>query len=104
LTSFEQSRFHAFFHQHLDHFRLAFQLHRKGGIDDDVYGSIESLHIRVLGNPGASVWWNMVGKSLVEEDLIEYIDKKLSEIEGTNASTTEAWEFYNPANWEVNET
>ncbi len=101
LTAFEQSRFHAFFHQHLDHFRLAVQLHRKGSIDQDVYDSIESLHIRVLANPGARVWWNMVGKSLVEKDLIEFIDRKLSEVEGAATSTTEAWEFYNPRNWEI---
>src|SRR6478672_9361435 len=53
LTAFQQSRFHIFLHQHLMHFRMAFQLQRKGAIDDDVYRSIEDMHIRFMANPGA---------------------------------------------------
>ena len=36
LTSFEQSRFHLFFHQHLTHLRMANQLLKKEAMDEDV--------------------------------------------------------------------
>jgi len=99
LTAFEQSRFHIFFHQHLTHLRTAYQLHAKGAIDSDVYGSIEDLHINVLANPGGRVWWKMVGESLVEEALRMMINEKLDQRAGTDQATTRAWEFYDPKNW-----
>ncbi len=99
ISAFEQSRFHILFHQHLMHMRMTYQLYKKGAIDDDVYSSIEQLHINVMGNPGARVWWKMVGESLVERPLVELINTKLSEIEGTDSATTEAWSFYDPKNW-----
>jgi hypothetical protein len=99
LTAFEQSRFHLLFHEHLMHLRMAYQLKSKDAIDEDVYDTIEDLHINVMANPGALVWWNMVGKSLVQDDLEKMIDEKLKERAGTGQVTTEAWDFYNPKNW-----
>lgn len=99
LSAFEQSRFHLFFHQHLMHLRMAYQLHDKSAMDDDVYESVENLHINVLANSGARVWWKMVGESLVEDGLCSVINEKLKEREGQQQATTEAWEFYNPKNW-----
>ena len=78
---------------------MAFQLHRKGAIDDDVYRSIEDLHIRFMANPGNRIWWRMVGASLVEEQLARLIDEKLARTTGTNRATTEAWAFFDPKNW-----
>ena len=99
LTAFEQSRFHIFFHQHLMHLRMAYQLHDKGAMDDDVYRTVEDLHINVLANAGAKVWWKMVGESLVEMPLRKLINDKLEEREGQSQATTEAWQFYDPKNW-----
>ena len=99
LTAFQQSRAHIFFHQHLMHFRMAFLLHRKGAIDNDVYNSIEEGHIRFLANPGARIWWKMVGESLVEDQMATIINEKLAAIQGTNRATTEAWAFFDPKNW-----
>ena len=101
ISTFEQSRFHLFFHEHLMHFRMAYRLHEKGAMDGDVYQTVEDLHINVLANPGARVWWQMVGESLVEGPLRGLINKKLKEREGQGQATTEAWEFYDPKNWEV---
>lgn len=100
LSAFEQSRFHLFFHQHLMHLRMAYQLHDKEAMDADVYNSVEDLHINVLANPGAQVWWKMVGESLVEPPMRELVNRKLKERVGQNQATTEAWEFYDPKNWE----
>jgi hypothetical protein len=99
ITTFQQSRCHIFFHQHLMHFRMAFQLHDKGAIDDDVFRSIEDVHIKFMANPGARVWWGMVGESLVEDQLARMINEKLASIEGTDRATTEAWAFFDPKNW-----
>ena len=99
LSSFEQARFHIFFHQHLMHLRMAYQLHDKGAMDDDVFKTVEDLHINVLANPGAKVWWKMVGEGLVEGPLKKLIQDKLVKREGQNRATTEAWEFYDPKNW-----
>jgi hypothetical protein len=99
LTPFQQARLHLFLNEHLLHFRMAFQLHEKGAIDDDVYRSIETMHIRFIGNPGNRIWWKMVGKSLVEDQLAHIIDEKLANIQGTNRATTEAWAFYDSKNW-----
>lgn len=99
LTAFEQSRFHIFFHQHLNHYRMANQLHEKGAMDDDVFRSVENLHIKVLANPGARVWWGMVGISLVEEGLRKRIENSLAAVMSKDAETTKAWEFYDPKNW-----
>ena len=99
LSAFEQSRFHLYFHQHLMHLRMAYQLHNKSAMDDDVYRSVEDLNINVLANPGARVWWKMVGESLLEEGLRNLINEKLKEREGQKQATTEAWEFYDPKNW-----
>jgi len=98
LNAFEQSRFHIFFHQHLMHFRLARSLIRKGAIDDDVYLSIEELHLNVLANPGARVWWERVGASLVEDDLKTLVNRRLAEKE-RGSSATVNWDFYDPKNW-----
>jgi len=99
ITAFQQSQCHIFFHQHLMHFRTAFQLHDKGSIDDDVYRSIETLHIKFMANPGNRVWWKMVGESVVEAKLARLINDKLAGLEGTTGATTEAWAFFNPKNW-----
>jgi len=99
ITAFQQSQCHIFFHQHLMHFRVAFQLHDKGAIDDDVYRSIEDMHIRFMANPGNRIWWEMVGQSVVEEKLARMINQKLAGIEGTRRATTEAWAFFDPKNW-----
>ena len=99
LTAFEQSKFHVLFHQHLMHLRMAYQLKNKDAIDEDVYQTIEDLHIKVMANPGALVWWNMVGKSLVQDELEMHIYAKLEEWAGTDNVTTAAWDFYNPKNW-----
>jgi hypothetical protein len=99
VTAFQQSQCHIFFHQHLMHFRVAFQLHEKGSIDDDVYQSTEDVQIRFMANPGNRVWWKMVGESLVEEKLARLINEKLAAIEGTDRATTEAWAFFDPKNW-----
>ncbi len=99
ITAFQQSQCHIFFHQHLMHFRVAFQLHAKGAIDDDVYQSIEDMHVRFMANPGNRVWWEMVGASMVEEQLARRISAKLASVEGTGRSTTEAWAFFDPKNW-----
>jgi hypothetical protein len=99
ITAFQQSQCHIFFHQHLMHFRVAFQLHDKGAIDDDVYRSVEDVHIRFMANPGNRVWWMMVGESLVEEKLARLINEKLANVEGTDRATTEAWAFFDPKNW-----
>lgn len=56
----------------------------KDAIDEDVYQTIEDLHIRVMANPRALVWWNMLGKSLVQDDLETVIDKKLQRWAGTD--------------------
>lgn len=100
ISAFEQSRFHLLFHQHLMHFRMAYQLFKKGAVDRDVYQSIEQLHLNVLANRGARVWWAMVGESLVEAPLAAMIDAKLDDISGADQATTEAWSFYRPENWE----
>ena len=99
ITAFQQSRCHIFFHQHLMHFRMAFQLHDKGAIDDDVYRSIEDMHIRFMANPGNRIWWEMVGESVVEGKMARMINEKLASIEGTDLATTEAWAFFDPKNW-----
>lgn len=99
ITAFQQSQCHIFFHQHLMHFRTAFQLHDKGAIDDDVYRSIEGVHLRFMANPGNCVWWHMVGQSIVEDKLARLINEKLSNMAGTNRATTEAWAFFDPRNW-----
>ena len=99
ISAFQQSQCHIFFHQHLMHFRVAFQLHDKGAIDDDVYRSVEDVHIRFMANPGNRVWWKMVGESLVEEKLARLINEKLSNVQGTDRATTEAWAFFDPDNW-----
>jgi hypothetical protein len=78
---------------------MAYQLHDKGAMDDDVYKTVEDLHINVLANPGAKVWWKMVGESLVEVPLKNLINGKLEERKGQSQATTEAWEFYDPKNW-----
>jgi len=96
IEQFEQSRFHLFFHQNLNHWRMAYQLHQKGAIDDDVYKSIEDLHARVLDNPGARQWWNLAGRSLFEHHFVDSVDCKLKSVEGLGSSTTEAWSFYHP--------
>lgn len=100
ITAFQQSQCHIFFHQHLMHFRVAFQLHDKGAIDDDVYRSIEDLHIRFMANPGNRVWWKMVGESVVEGKLAGLIKERLASIDGTARATTEAWAFFDPKNWQ----
>ena len=64
-----------------------------------MYRSVEDLHINVLANPGAKVWWKMVGESLVEKELQELVNRKLEEREGQERSTSEAWGFYDPKNW-----
>jgi len=99
LSAFEKSRFHLFYHQHLTHFRMAARLHDEGAIDDDVYQTIEDLHINSLANPGARVWWSMVGESVVEEGLRSRINDLLDTRIGTNQATTEAFEFYDPKHW-----
>lgn len=99
ISAFQQSQCHIFFHQHLMHFRVAFQLHDKGAIDDDVYRSVEDVHIRFMANPGNRVWWKMVGESLVEEKLARLVNEKLATVEGTDRATTEAWAFFDPKNW-----
>ena len=99
ITAFQQSRCHIFFHQHLMHFRMAFQLHDKGAIDDDVYRSIEDMHIRFMANPGNRIWWEMVGESVVEGKMALMINQKLASIEGTDRATTESWAFFDPKNW-----
>ena len=99
LSAFEKSRFHIFFHQHLNHYRMANQLHDKGAIDDDVFGSVEDLHLNVLANPGTRIWWQMVGASLVEDGLRDRIEEGLADRAKTNQATTKAWDFYNPKNW-----
>jgi len=104
ITAFQQSQCHIFFHQHLMHFRVAFQLHDKGAIDDDVYRSIEDMHIRFMANPGNRVWWEMVGQSVVEQKLARMINQKLAGIEGTSLATTEAWSFFDPKNWQEDQT
>jgi hypothetical protein len=73
ITAFQQSQCHIFFHQHLMHFRMAFQLHRKGAIDDDVYRSIEDMHIRFMANPGNRIWWRMVGESLLNPIVVLWL-------------------------------
>ena len=78
---------------------MAFQLHDKGAIDDDVYRSIEDMHIRFMANPGNRVWWEMVGESAVEDKLALVINEKLASIENTGNATTEAWAFFDPKNW-----
>ncbi len=78
---------------------MAFQLHDKGAIDDDVYRSIEDVNIRFMANPGVRIWWEMVGESVVEEKLARIINEKLASIEGTGRATTEAWAFFDPKNW-----
>lgn len=78
---------------------MTYQLHDKSAMDDDVYQSVEDLHINVLANPGAHVWWKMVGESLVEDGLCNLINQKLKEREGQKQATTQAWEFYDPKNW-----
>jgi hypothetical protein len=80
------------------HFRLAHSLIRKGAIDDDIYSSIEELHLNVLANPGARVWWAKVGESLVEKDLRAFVNRRLAEQE-RKASATVNWDFYDPKNW-----
>jgi hypothetical protein len=85
------------------HFRVAFQLHDKGAIDDDVYQSIEDMHIRFMANPGNRIWWKMVGESLVEDQLTLLINEKLASVEGTGRATTEAWAFFDPKNWSAPE-
>ena len=65
----------------------------------NVFKTVEDLHINVLANPGAKVWWKMVGVSLVEGPLRKLINDKLIEREGRSQATTEAWEFYDPKNW-----
>ena len=99
ITPFQQSQCHIFFHQHLMHFRVAFQLHDKGSIDDDVYRSIEDVQIRIMANPGNRVRWKMVGEGLVEQKLARLINEKLANVEGTDAATTAAWAFFDPKNW-----
>jgi hypothetical protein len=99
ITAFQQSQCHIFFHQHLMHFRTAFQLHEKGSIDDDVYRSIETLHIKFMANPGNRVWWKMVGESVVEPKLANLINKRLASVDATTRATTEAWAFFDPKNW-----
>ena len=99
ISAFQQSQCHIFFHQHLMHFRMAFQLHDKSAIDDDVYRSIEDLHIRFMANPGNRVWWNMVGETVVEKPLAQLINEKLDRMAGTDQATTEAWAFFDPKNW-----
>ena len=81
------------------HFRTAFQLHEKGSIDDDVYRSIETLHIKFMANPGNRVWWKMVGESVVEPKLANLINKRLASVDATTRATTEAWAFFDPKNW-----
>ncbi len=100
ITTFQQSQCHIFFHQHLMHLRMAFQLHDKGAIDDDVYRSIEDGHIRFMANPGTRIWWKMVGESLVEGRLARLINEKLAGIEGANQATSEAWAFFDAKNWD----
>ena len=97
ITAFQQSQCHIFFHQHLMHFRTAFQLHDKGAIDDDVYRSIENGHVMFMANPGNRIWWKMVGESLVEAKLARVINEKLAVMNGR--ATTEAWAFFDPKNW-----
>ena len=99
ISAFQQSQCHIFFHQHLMHLRMAFQLRDKGAIDDDVYRSIEDMHIKFMANPGNRVWWKMVGESAVEEKLALLINGKLASIEDTGRATTEAWAFFDPKNW-----
>jgi hypothetical protein len=99
ITPFQQSQCHIFYHQHLMHFRVAFQLHEKGSIDDDVYRSIEDVQVRFMANPGNRMWWKMVGESLVEDKLTNLINAKLAHVEGTDQATTEAWAFFDPKNW-----
>ena len=96
IQPFEQSRFHLFFHQNLNHWRMAYQLHKKGALDDDVYNSIEDLHARVLDNAGSRHWWGLVGRSLFEDHFVDRVDSKLKSIEGQGSATTEAWSFYQP--------
>jgi hypothetical protein len=78
---------------------MAFQLHDKGAIDDDVYRSIENTQIRFMANPGTRIWWQMVGESVVEDQLALIINEKLASIEGAGRATTEAWAFFDPKNW-----
>ncbi len=99
LTAFEQSKCHIFFHLHLTHLQMAYQLHAKSAVDDDVYESVEDVHIRFLANPGAKIWWEMVGESLVESELRGLVNRRLKELEGQGQATTEAWEFFDPKNW-----
>jgi hypothetical protein len=103
VTPFQQSQCHIFFHQHLMHFRTAFQLHDKGAIDDDVYQSIESVHVRFMANPGNRVWWKMVGESLIEEKLARKINSELANVAESGSATTEAWAFFDPKNWQVSD-
>ena len=78
---------------------MAYQLHAKSAIDDDVYGSFEYLHIIFLANPGVKMWWEMVGASLVETELRGLVNRKLKEREGQKRATTEIWEFFDPKKW-----
>ena len=86
ITPFQQSQCHIFYHQHLMHFRVAFQLREKGSIDDDVYRSIEDVQIKFMANPGNRVWWKMVGEGLVEPKLARLINEKLVDADGTEAA------------------
>ncbi len=99
LTAFEQAKCHFFLHQHLTHLRMAYQLHANSSIDDDVYRSVENIHIRFLANRGVKTWWETIGVSLAESELRGLVNRKLKELEGQGQATTEDWEFFNPKNW-----
>jgi hypothetical protein len=57
--------------------------------------------MKVLSNPGTRIWWNIAGNSLVESNLRDRIDAELTAREGTGQATTEAWDFYDPEKWKV---
>ena len=78
---------------------MAFQLHEKSAIDDDVYESVENLHARVLANVGAIQWWDSVGMSLFESSFTTGVNNKIRAIEDLGGTTTEAFAFYRPENW-----
>ena len=96
ITPLEQSRFHLFFLQNLNHWRMAYQLNQKRALDSDVYRSIENLHIRVLDNPGCRQWWSQVGESFFESSFANSVNHQLRSIEGEGKSTSETISFFRP--------
>ena len=99
ITPYEQSRFNLYFLQELNHWRMAYQLYRKGALDSDVYQSIEYVHVTVLDNPGSRQWWGEVGESSYESSFVDNVNEQLRSIEGEGRSSTESISFLRPENW-----